>query len=887
MIACWQCRNLHEFVQVSDRADARAIRVGLDGLSRGAWELDDTRPEGLYCAACAAPVQGDVATLGLTDARIGFVPPEDFDAAAVAKELAAIRPDATWTTFDIPARPARHGEARSKLHPSVRAGLERIGALPLYTHQAEAIDAAMDGHGVVQATPAGSGKSVGFLAPVLDALQRDAHATAILCFPLRALAGDQLNGLSRWGVVESPWLDWCLLDLQLPGDATPVRVGRYDGATPEHRRRQIRREARLLITTPDSIHHSLLRKAKGTYADGTSWERILRGLRYVVLDEIHTYQGVFGSNVGQVLRRLRRAATWYGAEPDFLTASATIGNPGELAARLTGIEMGWRVIDDDGAPTRARKVLICNPPHAKQPRQRQDADAEPTASAQRLPDRLTPQTIALDLVPKGALASAEHPPVRTICFERSRIGVFALEQRIKAKLKELRREDLASTVASYAATFLAEDRAAQEQRLRDGSILAITSTNALELGIDIPDLSLAVLCGYPGQISSFRQRAGRVGRAGEGVVVLVVGNDPLQQFLASHPKELEKLLHARAEDVVVNPDAEAVVEQYGLRAAEADLGGIAREDRDYFGADRVNAWLRSAHGSPAFEHRGQLYWSVSDPDQEAYANLRSTAGHRTFTVLHVNGREQKEIGTLDEGSAPRDAFVPAIWTTPEHTYEVVGFDRQRGEIYCEGPRDFGYLTRGMPKDRVEVVADLAPERSIAGLRVGYSRLAITRQVFSYKKVQASGAEDNHQVEQMWPPVDFATEGMRMTIPLEWCAGQGWEVAEAIRGFEHVLLALAPSVVACDPIDLDAASEVPTAYLYDSFGGGIGMSRPAFERFDEIVALGRQVVEACPCDHGCWGCVALGRRPDGNDGVSKKGALHLLAHIASVLDDPNQ
>jgi DEAD/DEAH box helicase domain-containing protein len=884
MLACFDCRNLEHFQQVSVRLDRRDVTQTTRGLVTGPWDRADPRPPGLYCSTCGESVAGAVDDLA--DTRVDFVPPADFRAETLAKELLSLRPDATWSRVNLAGRAARTAELNRPVAPPLLAALARTGRLPLYTHQAQAIDAAVGGAHVVQATAAGSGKSLGFLVPVLDRLVTKPAATAILVFPLRALANDQLNGLVRLGVQDDPWVSETSFDLDLGGGAKPIRVSRYDGATPDYDKKAIRTSTRLLITTPDMLHASILRMAARKYQDGTGWTRLLRGLAFVVLDEIHSYQGVFGSNVAQVVRRLRRAAVWHGGDPRFLAASATVGNPRELAERLTGAGP-FELVDDDGSPQRPRTVLICNPPIASEQtakKRRATLASEPSGEAVVEPDdgerRLAPQTVALEIIAAGALASEGHPPVRSICFARSRGEVFALTKRIQARLESVHRADLGAMVTAYAATLLADDRVAAEGSLRDGSMLAVVSTNALELGIDIPDLSLAVLCGYPGQVSSFRQRAGRVGRAGEGLVVLIVGDDPLQQHLAQRPDALAGLLAGRAEDVVISPDAPEVARRYGLQAGQADLGGVAFEDAEYFGKDAVAAWLDAATGRPDVVHNDVAYWRGGNPDEEYdYPGLRNAAGERSYTVWAVTRGNRRPIGVIDAGSAPRDAFVPAVWPGPNGAlYRISGFDTKLREIYCEGPTNLGYLTRGVPVDTVEVGEALETPRALGHSTVGYSHLGITRNVYSYKQLHFSGVEQTLQVERRWAPMAFATEGLHLHLDPAWLDGP-WEKAEAIRGLEHVLLALAPVVVACDPHDIEATSDGQCIYLYDSFGGGIGITRPAFERLAEIARLGAEVVADCPCERGCPGCVHLSRRPEGNRGLSKAGALHLLRRLA--------
>lgn len=876
-IACWTCHNLDEYVQVSGRGDSRTVNQTLIGLRPTPWDRSDERSPGLYCARCQSPIEVDVGSLGINDNRAVFVDPMDFRVEPFIDELCQLRPDAEWTRLDVPERLPLYEDLPAAVHPALRDALDHVGRLPLFVHQAQAVEAALNGKNVVQATSAGSGKSLGFLIPAIHEMLSDPQATILALFPLRALANDQVNALVRLGRDGDPWINHSSFDLRLASDTPAIRVGRHDGATDAHERTEIRRHARLVVATPDSLHHAMLRHGMTSYRDGTSWKRFLSNVRFVILDEVHSYQGVFGSNVALVLRRFRRLTHKFGATPRFLAASATIGNPIEHVEKLTGVG-DFVLVNDDGSGRRQRVVLICNPP----PRGDDGAAASEPESGEldRSADRgrIAPQTVAIELAASGALASDSHLPVRTIAFCRSRNEVFQLTQRLRNRLKELRRSELAQAVAPYTATFLADDRVEAEGRLRDGTTLAVISTNALELGIDIPDLSLALLLGYPGQVSSFRQRAGRVGRRGEGLVVLIVGDDPLQQFIARDPEALGRLLAGQPEHVVINPDVSAIVKRYGLAPGQDELGGIAYEDAQFFGERHVQEWLSTSNGPPDVRSEGVSYWKIPF-EGEAYASLRNAAALDSYTVVVQQKRERRSIGVIDSASAPRDAFVGAIWTGPEgNTFSVVGFDQTQHLIICEGPIDVNYQTRGVPVDAVTILDQVLQERAIPGGRLGYGSLEITRQVFSYKEQHFSGLERNRVIEgRRWPPVIFATEGFYLHLDLSSLDHEQRD--GALRALEHVLLAMSPAVVAVDPFDFDATTQGSTIYLYDAFGGGLGISRVAFERFDEIVGLGLDAVSTCPCLSGCPSCIMLSRRPDGNRDLSKQGAIGLLRQLA--------
>ena len=874
MLACFECRNLQDFVQVSGSGDARPIRQeSSKGIIVKPWSLSDERAPGIYCRKCSKVVDGDPVSLGLLDDRIAFVDPLSFDAAAVADEMMKLRNDAEWRELRIPGSRARYAAVPKGLSADLTGALSRSGRSRLFIHQAQSIQAALEGRNVVQATSAGSGKSLGLTIPVLEALSADPDATGIMIFPLRALANDQMSALGRLNLDGDLATGEPLAEIRMSETSEPIVVGRLDGSTLEHERKAIRDNARLLITTPDSLHLSILRSSMRTYKDGTSWKPLLRGLRFVVLDEIHSYQGVFGSAVGNVLRRLRRMSSYYGSAPQFLTASATIGNPIELATGLTGLDE-FELVDDDGSERRPRVLLVCNPPERSTAKHRGGEEAEKGEASL---GRLAPQTIAIDLIADAALSASGRDPVRSIVFCQSRTAVFGLTKRIQNALADSHHTDLAERVAPYAATFVSGDREEEEGKLRDGSTLAVVSTSALELGIDIPDLSVAVLVGYPGQISSFRQRIGRVGRKGEGLAVLIVGDDPLQQHLARDPESLTKLLEARAEDVRINPAAPEIARRYGLLPAQEELGGISYFDAQFFGTETVESWLTGTAGAPALEVKGNPYWRVGETEgEERYQPLRNSVAGESYSVVTGSKTDPEEIGVIDGATAPRDAFVPAVWTGPSgRQYIVVGFEKDQHRIFCEGPVELAYNTRGVVVDTVDRrVEHQLPIQCEVGT-IGYGELGISRQVHNYKEQYFSGEERSLPTERGWPPVEFITDGLHIE-PTGVAFVDEDDRDGAFRAVEHLFLSVAPVLIACDQFDLDASSDRTGIYVYDSFGGGLRLSEPLFYRFDELRTLALEVVGSCDCVSGCPSCIMLSRRPDGNQGLSKAGAISILS-----------
>jgi DEAD/DEAH box helicase domain-containing protein len=359
---------------------------------------------------------------------------------------------------------------------------------------------------------------------------------------------------------------------------------------------------------------------------------------------------------------------------------------------------------------------------------------------------------------------------------------------------------------------------------------------------------------------------------------LICGDDPLQQYLARSPGVLEGLLHGPAEDVVVNPEVDIIARRSGLAPAQQELDGIAFEDEDYLGP-AVPTWLGDASGAPDHTDQGVSYWKVPF-DGNAYEGLRNAVAGATYNVLKMPQREP--IGLVDGGSAPRDAFVPAIWTGAQgELFEVTGFDARRGEVYCSGPVPPVFQTRGISIDQVTIVGDLRDKRVIRSGIIGYAGLEIVRQVFSYKEQHFSGVERTREVQTKWPPQEFRTSGLYLTLTPSGVI-TNWE--GSVRALEHVLLSAAPQIVACDPYDLESSTtrNASALYIYDSFGGDLRIGEPIYDHFDRLVNLAYEMIATCPCADGCPGCVMLARRPDGNQNLDKSGALTILDPIRREL-----
>jgi DEAD/DEAH box helicase domain-containing protein len=673
-----------------------------------------------------------------------------------------------------PAREVRTARFPSSLRPAVRDALARRGVHELYAHQAEAYAAAQDGGNVIVTTGTASGKTLAFNLPVLDALAADRHARALYLYPTKALAQDQARSLGELGLVA-------------------VRAAIYDGDTPTERRRQIRGWANLVLTNPDMLHIGVLPRHD-------LWGDFLHNLRFVVVDEAHVYRGVFGSHVANVLRRLRRLARIYGAEPQFLLASATIANVGELARALTGEEA--TVVEDDAAPHAERTVALWNPPLL-------DVELGLRASALGEASRLL-----AGLVGRG---------LRTICFAKSRKSAELIHRFAAERLDAT----TAARLAPYRAGYTPQQRREIERRLVEGDLLGVTSTDALELGIDIGDLDCAISVGFPGTVASLRQQWGRAGRREHGLAILVASEDALDQYFMREPPAL---LERRVEAAILDHANPRVLDGHVAAAAfEAPL-----DDGD-----------AATLGPEALERAPHV------PD--AYSTV-----HEGAVYLHL-GRQ----------------------------YLVRELDLQARRALVE-PFDGDWYTQAKKETETSIEEPLRVERRL-GLELSFGRVSVTEQVVAYQKKAAADGSTLDIVPLDLPPTTFDTEAVWF-VPRPHHL-EGLEamplLLSSLHAAEHSLIALLPLWAMCDRWDigglstnLHADTGAPTVFVYDGHAGGVGIAARGFDRFEGWAADTAELLAGCPCERGCPSCVQSPKCGNLNEFLDKAGALTLLTRMSN-------
>jgi len=719
-----------------------------------------------------------------------------------------------------PSREPKLEPLPDDLDPRVTSALVATGVTALYRHQAETWEAAQRGENVIVTTGTASGKSLAFNLPVLDAIARDPKTRALYLYPTKALSQDQARALA---------------ELRLKG----LRPAIYDGDTPSERRWQIRKWSNVVLTNPDMLH-------VGVLPHHDRWGDVLANLRYVVVDEAHVYRGVFGSHVANVLRRLRRLARIYEAEPQFLFASATIANAGELALQLTG--EAATVVDQDTSARAEREVVIWNPPLL-------DAElglrASPLGDAARLLSQLTSRGL------------------RTICFAKSRKAAELIHRFAVERLDSTS----ASRLAPYRAGYTPEQRREIERRLVEGELLGVTATDALELGIDIGLLDCAISVGFPGTVASLRQQWGRAGRRERGLAILVASDDALDQFFAREP---DALLSRRVEAAILDHANPRILDPHVLAAAfEAPL---EEADATTLGSEA----LRRAAELPELEHTPAGYvWKGRDYPA-ARVSLRSGDAD-AFTV--VDGTTGSLLGLVERDRAYSTVHEGAVYLHLGEQYLVESLSLEdRVAVVVPGRVD--WYTQAKKESETTIEQSLRADRRL-GVELHFGRVSVTEQVVGYARKAVRDGSTIDLVPMLMPETTFETEAIWFAPEPGQLEGleQMPKLLGTLHAAEHSLIALLPLWAMCDRWDIGGLSTNlhyqtgrPTIFVYDGHSGGVGITERGFGRFEDWVEDTTRLLQRCPCATGCPSCVQSPKCGNLNEPLDKAGARALLERM---------
>lgn len=728
-----------------------------------------------------------------------------------------------------PARPPISAQPATPLHPELLDRLAARGIERLYTHQATAIDLLRDGTNVALATGTASGKSLCYQAPILSSVLEGRRDTALLLFPTKALAHDQLSSLRNWLV---------------PG----LQAVAYDGDTPAGDRARLRRTANVVLTNPDMLHVGIL-------PGHARWATFLMRLRYVVVDELHTLRGIFGTHVALVLRRLRRLCARYGSSPTFCFTSATLGNPAELASQLCGLPV--ERVDADGSPDGERCFALWQRPVVDE------------ASGVRASSNVECGRLLGRLAELGCT---------TIAFTRSRKSAELVAGYARDEVRD-RAPELRGRIAAYRAGLLPHERRELEGALRSGDLVGVAATNALELGIDIGGLDAVVLNGFPGTLASLWQQVGRAGRSGQrSAAILVAGDDQLDQWYADHPTEL---FDRPPEPAVVNPDNPFVLRSH-VSCAAHELP-LTPEDERWFGTGLDDTVRGLVLDDDLVARGGKMRWAGAASPAAGIGLRTGSAGDVTL----VDDASGRVVGTVDSARAFEIAHPGALYLHQGRQYRIVDLDPTDG-VAALVEDDADEYTQPRVEIRLDVreaeaVSIVGPAR--LGMEATLGSVTVTSTVHAFQRRSRSTGSVIDTVPLDLPPRVLETRACWYPIPDAVAARaqvEGARVLAAVHAAEHAMIGMLPLFTICDRWDVGGVSMAPhpdtgmaTVFIYEGYPGGAGIAEMAHAVADEHLRATLDVIEACPCRTGCPSCVQSPKCGNWNELLDKEGARLLL------------
>jgi len=731
-------------------------------------------------------------------------------------------------TFE--SKPGLYKSLNPPLPDSLQSALRSEGIHSLYTHQVEGIDKVRAAKNVVTVTPTASGKSLTYLVPILEKMANNPDARAILLFPIKALAQDQKMKIENL--------------LQAAG-YDQIKLAVYDGDTPRNERGLIRKNPpNLILTNPDMLHQGLL-------PFHTQWEKLFRNLHFVVIDELHGYKGVFGSNVLQIMRRLRRICRFYRAEPQFIAASATIANPGELAENIVGLP--FDVIDKNGAPSAERNILFVNPISS-----------------------LYTTTVRL-------LSEAVNAGLKTIVFTKARkitelIHSWTLQSN----------PDLMGRLSAYRSGYLPSERREIEQKLHDGELDGVIATSALEMGIDIGGLDVAILVGYPGSIASTWQRGGRVGRKErDSAIFLLALPDALDQYFMRNPADF----FGRSVEAAVVDIANPYLLERHLPCAAQEVP--LRRDEGIYDPEQLEISLKELvkKGDLLEAANGSVFFSKSKQPQR---NVDIRGGDSSISVFEEKTR--RLIGKVNQWQAMTECHPGAVYLHHGASYLITKLEMGAGEAWAT-KKEMPYYTTALTEKETEIL-EVFETKNEKRYGVSLGKLKVTERVIGFEKRSTTARDKISAHELELPPVTYETIGIWFEPPVEAIGGlidEKFHPMGSLHATEHSCLALLPLFTMSDRNDLGGISFTrhqetgnATIFLYDGHPGGVGLANKAYEILQDLFERVLHLVETCPCEDGCPSCIHSPKCGHGNNPLDKQGCIRLLKHLTNreeLVGDP--
>jgi len=735
----------------------------------------------------------------------------------------------------IQPRSARKGELEMPLNQDLKRCLSDRHFLPLYTHQAEAVNQVRLGKNVMVVTSSASGKTLCYNIPVTESLLSEKSRRALYLFPTKALAQDQLRTLRE---------DFC------PDLFNYTDFATFDGDTPQAERADIRKSTRIVLSNPDMLHVGIL-------PNHQQWSRFFRSLKFVVVDEAHVYRGVFGSHLAGVLRRLRRVCHLYGSSPQFILASATITNPDELASALTGLT--FEVVNNDGAPHGGRDFVFWNPPL-------ENALKGTRGSANSEATNIFTELLLQD--------------TRTLTFVRTRRLTELIYNYTRNNLRQAK-ASLARRIKPYRAGYLAEDRRKIERQLFNGELLGVVATNALELGIDIGDLDATILTGYPGSISSTWQQAGRSGRGKEKALSFLIGLDnPLDQYFMRHP---DFFFHRAYENALVNPDNPYILRAHLLCAAwEQSLG---KEDEKYFDEAMKTEIAGLVEKGLLKERRGRWYLSPSIAYPAQSVNIRSTSGENYALIDTSTG---SLLETIEASIAFWQIHTGAIYLHQGESYLITQLDLATHTAYAI-PTNVNYYTVTKELDDLRILKVLQ-SKDVRRVKVYLGEVEVSNHTIGYKRLTQLTDEVIGEEILDLPPQNFPTIALWFDLPqstVNYIVKEQLDFAGGLHATEHAAIGILPLFAICDRNDIGGVSTPlhpdtgkPQVFIYDGHPGGVGIAEKGYEMIEELWRATLDTIRDCPCQEGCPSCIQSPKCGNNNKPLDKKAAQWLLESLVS-------
>ncbi|MGG0520405.1 DEAD/DEAH box helicase [Priestia aryabhattai] len=729
-----------------------------------------------------------------------------------------------WHTIE--EKEAKTAPFPASLHTKLREALEKRGIGSLYTHQKTAFDLAAAKKNVVAVTPTASGKTLCYNLPVLQSIMENDQARALYLFPTKALAQDQKSELNE--IIEEM--------------EVPINSYTYDGDTPANIRQKVRKAGHIVITNPDMLHSAIL-------PHHTKWVSLFENLKYIVIDELHTYRGVFGSHVANVIRRLKRICRYYGSDPIFICTSATIANPRELAEHLTGAHV--MLVDNNGAPSGRKHFIFYNPPIVNKPLNiRRSATLEV-------------RNIAGEFLKNK---------IQTIVFARSRVRV----EIILTYLQELVKNQLQhKSIQGYRGGYLPKQRREIERGLREGSIYGVVSTNALELGVDIGQLQVCVMTGYPGTVASAWQQAGRAGRRhGEAVIVMVASSSPLDQYMIQHP---DYFFSRNPETARINPDNLVILVDH-LKCASYELPFKQGETFDGVEIEDVLEFLQEER---VIHFSGDKWYWMNDSFPAHNISLRSASQENVVIIDQSDVANVKVIGEMDRFSAMTLLHDEAIYLHQGIQYQVEYLDWDEKKAYVREV-DVDYFTDANLAVNLKVL-EADKERLEGTYSISYGDVMVSAMATIFKKIKFETHENIGSGPISLPEEELHTNAVWLSFEKEQFHESEERLEQALISVANAIQSIAPLMVMCDPSDLHVVPQIkavhneqPTIFLYDRYPGGIGLSDKVYEQMNDVLSQTNQLIVNCSCEGGCPSCIGMEAQGE----HAKSDALVLLQQLQS-------